>query len=44
LLVDDELHFALPGKELGAVVEKLATIGNANRELESYHRARASQR
>jgi uncharacterized protein (DUF169 family) len=43
-LADDELYFALPGKELGAVVEKLATIVNANRELESYHRARVSQR
>jgi uncharacterized protein (DUF169 family) len=42
-MADDELYFALPGKELGAVVEKLATIVNANRELQSYHRARASQ-
>jgi uncharacterized protein (DUF169 family) len=42
-MADDELYFALPGKELSAVVEKLATIVNANRELESYHRARAAQ-
>jgi uncharacterized protein (DUF169 family) len=42
-LADDELYFALPGKKLSAVVEKLATIVNANRELESYHRARALQ-
>jgi len=42
-LADDELYFAVPGKELSTVVEKLATIVNANRELESYHRARASQ-
>jgi uncharacterized protein (DUF169 family) len=42
-LADDELYFALPGKELSAVVEKLATIVNANHELESYHRTRASQ-
>jgi uncharacterized protein (DUF169 family) len=42
-LADDELYFALPGKELRAVVEKLATIVNANHELESYHRARAAQ-
>jgi uncharacterized protein (DUF169 family) len=41
-MADDELYFALPGKELSAVVEKLATIVNANRELESYHRARAA--
>jgi uncharacterized protein (DUF169 family) len=39
-LADDELYFALPGKQLGAVVEKLAVIVNANRELEKYHRAR----
>jgi uncharacterized protein (DUF169 family) len=42
-MADDELYFALPGKKLSAVVEKLATIVNANRELESYHRARAAQ-
>jgi uncharacterized protein (DUF169 family) len=42
-LTDDELYFALPGKQLGTVVEKLATIVHANRELESYHRARAAQ-
>jgi uncharacterized protein (DUF169 family) len=42
-LADVELYFALPGKELSAVVEKLATIVNSNRELESYHRARAAQ-
>jgi hypothetical protein len=38
-----ELYFALPGNQLRTVVEKLAVIVNANRELESYHRARASQ-
>jgi uncharacterized protein (DUF169 family) len=42
-LADDELYFALPGKQVSAVVEKLATIIHANRELESYHRARAAQ-
>jgi uncharacterized protein (DUF169 family) len=42
-LADDELYFALPGKHVATVVEKLAAIVNANRELESYHRARASQ-
>jgi uncharacterized protein (DUF169 family) len=42
-LADDELYFVLPGKELSTVVDKLATIINANRELESYHRARAPQ-
>jgi uncharacterized protein (DUF169 family) len=39
-LGDDELYYALPGRHLAAVVEKLATIVNANRELEKYHRAR----
>jgi uncharacterized protein (DUF169 family) len=42
-LGDDELYFALPGKHLAGVVEKLATIVNANHELETYHRARVSQ-
>lgn len=41
-LGDDELYYALPGKHVAAVVEKLATIVNANRELEKYHRARLS--
>lgn len=39
-LGDDELYYALPGKHVAVVVEKLATIVNANRELEKYHRAR----
>src|SRR5205807_3882508 len=39
-LGDDEFYYALPGKHLAAMVEKLATIVNANHELESYHRAR----
>ncbi len=39
-LADDELYFALPGKYLEAVAEKLATIVEANRQLESYHRAK----
>jgi uncharacterized protein (DUF169 family) len=42
-MADDELYFALPGGQLGRVVEKLAAIVKANRELESYHRARVSQ-
>jgi uncharacterized protein (DUF169 family) len=41
-LEDDELYYALPGKHVAAVVEKLAVIVNANRELEKYHRARLS--
>ncbi len=43
-LADDELYFALPGKQLSPVVEKLAAIVRANQELENYHRARQRQR
>ena len=39
-LGDDEFYFALPGKQVGPVVEKLSTIVNANRELEKYHQAK----
>jgi uncharacterized protein (DUF169 family) len=39
-LGDDELYFALPGQQVEAVVQKLATIVTANRELEKFHRAR----
>jgi uncharacterized protein (DUF169 family) len=39
-LPDDELYYALPGKHLAAVVDKLSWIIHANRELEKYHRAR----
>ena len=37
---DDELYYALPGKHLAVVIQKLGEIVNANRELEKYHRAR----
>ena len=39
-MADDELYFALPGGQLGRLVEKLAAIVNANLELEKYHRAK----
>ena len=39
-LADDELYFALPGGQLGRVVEKLTAIVHANCELEKYHRAK----
>jgi uncharacterized protein (DUF169 family) len=39
-LPDDELYYALPGKHVAAVVDKLAGIMHANRELEKYHLAR----
>lgn len=38
---DDEAYFAVPGARLGEVVASLATIVNANQELERFHRARA---
>jgi uncharacterized protein (DUF169 family) len=42
-LADDELYFALPGKHVGIVTEKLAALVHANRELERYHRARSAE-
>jgi uncharacterized protein (DUF169 family) len=41
-LGDDEFYYALPGKHVAAVAGKLASIANANRELEKYHQARNS--
>jgi uncharacterized protein (DUF169 family) len=41
-LGDDEMYLALPGKQVSAVAEKLATIVHANRELEKYHTAKLS--
>ena len=39
-LPDDEFYFALPGRHVQAVVDKLAMIMNANRALADYHRER----
>jgi uncharacterized protein (DUF169 family) len=39
-LGDEELYFAVPGSQLASIVEKLATIVRANRELEQFHRDR----
>src|SRR5436305_2002015 len=39
-LLDDEFYYALPGKHLAAVADRLAMIVNANAVLEKYHRAR----
>src|SRR5262249_9787351 len=39
-MADDELYFALPGKQVARVIEKLTAIVNANQQLEGYHRAR----
>jgi uncharacterized protein (DUF169 family) len=38
---DTEAYFAIPGAELGALEQSLATIVRANEELEKFHRARA---
>jgi hypothetical protein len=34
------MYFAIPGPQMAAVVEKLETIINANRDLEGFHRGR----
>ena len=39
-LGDDEMYFSIPGGHLDAVVTKLETIANANKELETFHRNR----
>jgi uncharacterized protein (DUF169 family) len=39
-LADDEFYAAIPGPMLARLVDKLATMVTANRELESFHRAR----
>jgi uncharacterized protein (DUF169 family) len=39
-LGDDEFYAAIPGPKLPALLDKLATIVTANRELESFHRQR----
>ncbi len=38
---DDEAYFAIPGPHLETVINSLATIVNANQELEKFHRSRA---
>ena len=41
-LPDDQLYFVIAGPQLAAVVDKLAIIVHANRELEKFHRARVA--
>lgn len=41
-LADDELYFVIAGSQMATVVEKLHVIVNANDQLESFHRERAS--
>ena len=39
-LSDDDLYFVIPGPQVAAVVEKLATIISANDALKTYHQER----
>ena len=39
-LGDDEGYYAIPGTKVAGVVQKLAVIIEANRQLEQFHRAR----
>ena len=39
-LGDDELYFTIPGPKVGDVVERLETVTDANRALETYHEGR----
>lgn len=41
-LADDELYFIIAGAQLDTIVEKLAVIASANRELEKFHSARVT--
>jgi uncharacterized protein (DUF169 family) len=43
-LGDDEGYYAIPGSKVAEVVGKLATITEANRQLEIFHRDRAGTR
>jgi uncharacterized protein (DUF169 family) len=40
---DDEGYYALPGSKVAEIVGKLAVITEANRQLESFHRARRTR-
>ncbi|HKE15105.1 MAG TPA: DUF169 domain-containing protein [Kofleriaceae bacterium] len=39
-LGEGEVYFAVPGGRLGELVDRLAAVAAANRELEAFHRAR----
>lgn len=41
-LADNELYFTIPGRKVSAVVEKLETIVEANRQLDAFHRQHAA--
>jgi uncharacterized protein (DUF169 family) len=40
---DTDAYFAIPGPQLSAIEEHLATIVHANQELEKFHRARRTE-
>lgn len=42
-LSDDDFYLAFPGKHIDAIIDKLAMIVNANRELEAYHQQRQEE-
>ena len=42
-LSDDDFYLAFPGKHIDAIIDKLAMIVNANRELEAYHQQRQKE-
>ena len=42
-LSDDDFYLAFPGKHIDAIIDKLAMIINANRELEAYHQQRQEE-
>ena len=42
-LGDDEMYLTVPGESLDIVIERLATVLNANRAMEAFHRERAQQ-
>jgi uncharacterized protein (DUF169 family) len=42
-LGDDEMYLTIPGERLDIVIDKLSTVLNANRAMESFHRERAQQ-
>jgi uncharacterized protein (DUF169 family) len=41
-LGENELYFAIPGKNIAEVIQKLDVVCHANRELDSFHRDRAA--
>ena len=43
-LGDDEGYYAIPGARISDVAGKLATIVEANRQLQAFHQARAGSR